>query len=91
MSKIGQYPTQVCSECGIAANVVTCLKKHGKRPNQLAHTVSTFHRGECDVCGEEKMVTEPRDFFYPDFDLLLGAGAILKRIVVACVRKGNGE
>lgn len=60
----------VCSPCGISANVLTCLKKYGMPPKQLAFTVSTFHTGKCDYCGEEKMVTETRDFFYPDFSLL---------------------
>jgi hypothetical protein len=60
----------VCYECGISANVLTCLKKYGNRPLQLAFTVSTYHVGECACCGEEKDVTEQRDFFYPDFSLL---------------------
>ena len=60
----------VCYECGVSANVLTCLKKYGKRPNQLSFSVSTYHKGKCDVCGEEKNVTEQRDFFYPDFELL---------------------
>jgi len=65
------YPTKVCSDCGIEANRLTCLKKYGAEPKQKAFTVSTFHKAICDVCGKEKMVTEPRDFFYPDFDLLI--------------------
>lgn len=65
------YPKKVCAECGISANVLTCLKKYGWRPHQLAYSVSTYHKGTCDVCVEEKHVTEPRDFFYPDFSLLL--------------------
>lgn len=64
---------QVCSECGISANVTTCLYKFGMPPKQLAFTVSTYHVGECDWCHEEKPVTEVRDFFYPDFTFLFRA------------------
>ncbi len=61
---------KVCRECGISANVLTCLKKIGKRPNALSFTMSTYHESTCDFCGERKSVTEARDFFYPDFRLL---------------------
>jgi hypothetical protein len=60
----------VCTDCGIEANRLTCLKKYGKEPLQKAFSVSTFHKGICDNCKEEKMITETRDFFYPDFSLL---------------------
>jgi hypothetical protein len=63
-------PSGYCSPCGISANVLTCLKKYGHRPNQLCFSVSTWHKGVCAACGEEAMVTEERDFFYPDFELL---------------------
>ena len=59
-----------CGECGISANVLTCLKRYGKPPKQLAFTCSTTHKGKCDFCGEEKDVTQARDYFYPDFSLL---------------------
>ena len=66
--------TGVCRECGISANVLTCLKKFGQRPMQLAFSVSTFHTSTCDVCGSKDVpVTEPRDFFHPDFSLLADA------------------
>lgn len=68
--KMNKEITQVCYECGVSANVLTCLKKYGRRPNQLKSTCSTFHVSICDICGEFKDVTEARDFFYPDFDLL---------------------
>jgi len=61
---------QVCSECGISANVLTCLKKYGMPPKKLAFDVSTFCEKKCDYCGERKPTTEVRDFFYPDFSLL---------------------
>lgn len=62
--------TQCCYECGVSANVLTCLEKYGNRPKQLAYTVSTYSNGTCGFCLEEKEVTETRDFFYPDFELL---------------------
>ena len=60
----------VCSDCGIEANRLTCLKRYREEPQKKCFDVSTFHKNTCDVCGEEKNVTEPRDFFYPDFSLL---------------------
>lgn len=54
------YPAYVCGECGLKAS-----KDIGNSP--LAFQLSTLHTGICDVCGKEKKVTEPRDFFYPDF------------------------
>jgi hypothetical protein len=60
----------VCRECGVTANVLTCLKKFQSRPDQLSFTVSTYHDAECDYCGEKRPVTELRDFFYPDFSLI---------------------
>lgn len=59
-----------CYECGVSANVLTCLKKYGKAPMQLAFTCSTFHKGACDWCKQVKQVTQTRDFFFPDFSLL---------------------
>ena len=61
---------KVCSSCGIAANVLTCLKKYGTPPLKLACSISTFHEDICDVCGKVNSVTEPRDFFDPDFSLI---------------------
>ena len=49
------YPTWVCNDCGLKASGGKCF------------TVSTFHMSICDVCKEDKAVTEPRDFYYPDF------------------------
>ena len=34
------------------------MDKNSKYPEQV-----------CDVCGQETQVTEPRDFFYPDFTI----------------------
>ena len=60
----------VCRECGITANVLTCLKKYGQRPKKICFDISTFHNAKCDYCGEQKPVTQVRDFFHPDFNLL---------------------
>ena len=60
----------VCVECGVSANVLTCLKRYSNRPNKLCFTTSTYHEAKCDYCGELKPVTEVRDFFYPEFELI---------------------
>lgn len=60
----------VCRPCGIEANRRTCLKKYGQEPKKKCFDVSTVHTGTCEVCGEKTMVTEARDFFYPDFSLM---------------------
>ena len=65
------YPYEVCNECGVEANRLTCLKKYKKEPKQKAFLCSTYHKGKCEICKKTKWVTEPRDFFYPDFNLLL--------------------
>lgn len=60
----------VCSDCGITANYLTCFKKYGTPPLKTGFDVSTFHTGKCDICGRITATTEVRDFFYPDFSLL---------------------
>jgi len=55
MSEDLKYPSWTCRDCAIKAKG----KHHGG--------CSTWHLGACDVCGEEKSVTEPRDFGYPKF------------------------
>ncbi len=59
-----------CRECGITANVLTCLQRYGAPPKQLAYSVSTYHQAKCDYCGQIKSVTETRDFFFADFGLI---------------------
>ncbi|HET8686350.1 MAG TPA: hypothetical protein VFM18_06760 [Methanosarcina sp.] len=44
-----KYPDWICAACGI---------KYGKQSCDIA----TWHSGKCDVCGEDAIVTEPRDF-----------------------------
>jgi hypothetical protein len=61
---------QVCSECGIECNRVTCIKKYGAEPLKKCFDISTYHKGICDWCKKEKYITEVRDFFYPDFNLM---------------------
>ena len=46
-------PAWVCADCGFI---------YGKRI--IKDHCSTWHVEECDVCGVETMVTEPRDFGY---------------------------
>jgi hypothetical protein len=70
----------VCAECGITANVLTCLKKYGRPPKTLCFTCSTYHMGKCDYCGEKKSITETRDFFYPDFSLIKKTSKLLTKV-----------
>ena len=63
---------KVCRECWIEASELTWKKKfpNEKEPERYCFSVSTFRKNTCDFCGEIKSVTETRDFFYPDFNLL---------------------
>lgn len=70
-SRLNSAINTCCRECGLEANRRTCLKKYGAEPKKAAFDVSTFHKGKCDWCGKIKSVTQARDFFYPDFSLLL--------------------
>ena len=69
-NKLDSTINYVCAECGISANVLTCLKKYGKPPKKLCFDMSTTCKGKCDYCGEEKIITQTRDYYYPDFSLL---------------------
>lgn len=69
----------VCVSCGISANVLTCLYRYAAPPKQLSFTVSTMHTGKCDWCREEKEITQVRDFFYPDFNILANAQKVNKK------------
>lgn len=64
----------VCDECGVLANRLTCEKKLGKDFDLMKFKrksgMSTYHRGICDYCKKETYITETRDFFYPNFDLI---------------------
>jgi hypothetical protein len=48
------YPTWICWPCG-------------DQFSRWRTDVATYHKGKCDVCGGERNVTEPRDFYYPKF------------------------
>lgn len=50
------YPTWTCHECAVD-NGGAMVKSH----------LATWHSGVCDVCRENKPVTEPRDYRYPKF------------------------
>lgn len=71
MSRFPSKYTQICTQCGLVANFMTCMAKYGKPPIKEAFDVSTFHIGTCDCCRRENIyVTQDRDFFYPDFKLI---------------------
>lgn len=53
------YPARVCADCGKAA------AERGRRGQGTL--VSSYNMQACDVCGEMKACTEPRDFGYPVF------------------------
>lgn len=67
---VSTSPVWVCAMCGLTANFLTCLKKYGQPPLKPCFSVSTYHKGKCEICGHETSVTEARDFFYPNFSLL---------------------
>ena len=69
----------VCDDCGIEANRLTCLKKYGQEPKQIKFFCSTYHQGKCDFCGKIKPITETRDYFHPDFNLLKNHGTSKKK------------
>lgn len=46
------YPVWICADCGL---------KYGMRPAGNFYG-STWHMDVCDVCGEEKPTTKPRDY-----------------------------
>lgn len=48
-AKSKNYPTWICNPCG---------EKYGRKQVEIA----TWHEDVCDVCGQEAVVTEPRDF-----------------------------
>ena len=50
------YPSWICGECARLA---------GHRRMHIG-IVATFHIGLCDVCMKQEVVTEPRDYGYPD-------------------------
>lgn len=54
MTKYKPYPVWVCHDCAI--------KSGGRQPG-----IATYHENICDVCGEKKSVTQPRDYGYPRF------------------------
>lgn len=60
----------VCDDCGIWANELTCYFKYNSEPEKKGFDVSTYHGGVCDCCGRKRPVTEVRDFFNPDFKLI---------------------
>ena len=53
----------VCRDCWQAAQ-----KASGKE--WIWSVYATYHTWTCDFCWETKAVTEARDFWYPDFNLI---------------------
>ena len=47
------YPNAICHACG------TDRGTHQR--------ISTYHAGVCGWCGEQRPVTEPRDYGYPPY------------------------
>ncbi len=60
----------VCSDCWKKANKATQIKKFWEVKYPTSFSVSTFHKNTCDFCKQKKSVTQTRDFFYPDFNLI---------------------
>ena len=56
MGMIERYPDWICGQCGLSLMDVPISDD----------MCSTFHEGKCGVCGLITMITEPRDFGYPD-------------------------
>lgn len=63
-NKLGSKINSVCWDCGHAALELPINKI---KKNFL---ISTYHKGKCDVCKQDKSVTEPRDFGYPIFEVM---------------------
>jgi hypothetical protein len=51
-----EYPSWICGACA--------MKNGGYR----RISISTYHNGTCGWCGEEVVVTEPRDWGYPNYN-----------------------
>lgn len=53
LKQLSSYPTWICADCG---------EKYGKRNVGTA----CWHIDKCEICGEEKACTEPKDFGHLD-------------------------
>ena len=53
------YPNQVCKSCGDKAQT----------DSRKVFLTATYHMGICDVCGDDKPVTDPATFSNPQFDI----------------------
>jgi hypothetical protein len=72
-----KYPDWVCVDCAKKAR-----KTKGEEFKQFE--VSTIHYEKCDVCKKIKAVTEPRDFYYPDFNYIPKLKVIKKIVKTPC-------
>ena len=78
-----------CDECGVEANRLTCLKKHGQEPKKKQFSVSTYHVGICDCCGEEVSPKEAKGSL--DFTVKSNHGNRLEYSVKAGARDASDE
>lgn len=53
-----KYPTWICDPCG---RKLGRFYINGRYVGPAKHT-ATYHEGQCDVCGNKRPVTEPRDY-----------------------------
>lgn len=58
----GRYPPWICAECG---------NRFGKRETHDDKSrYSTWHYDLCGWCGQYTIVTEPRDYMYPEWPII---------------------
>ena len=50
-----KYPDWICTDCGEKVQRIMLRRA----------LIATFHIGRCDICGETKPVTQPRDYGWP--------------------------
>ena len=62
-----KYPEVVCLDCLSFVEEDT-LKEKGKLYGKKS-TIFSVYDYKCEICGEVKQCTDPRDFGYPDFDI----------------------
>lgn len=61
---------QVCLDCGIKARRLTQLKRYGEETKLSGAAITCRANQKCDFCGEITDTTSPRNYGYPDFNLL---------------------
>jgi len=61
---------KVCFDCWTEASKATQIDKYWEVKYTTSFSVSTYRKSICDWCKKEESVTQTRDFFYPNFNLL---------------------